>query len=471
MPTSESRTIPHASRVHLAYIFERFPTFTQTFCVREILELERIGVKPLLFSIHDTRGEAVGHYPPDLAERVHFLPPEDLLIQQVLAWKDANLLPQSVVLTLRQWGDRPDKNRVYEAAWIGHRLRELAPGLRHAHSHFAGVGARACWWMRKFYGFSYSFTAHANDIFCKQADCIPGCNTLARDASLIVTVSDYTARDLRTRFPSAAPRVQRVYNGLDLQPFMEARAKADRSRAAGGILSVGRLIEKKGYDDLITACGILRDRGLNFRCRIVGEGPLEDSLKSQISNLQLQSCVQLTGPQPMQEIIRLLAEETQVFALACKTESDGGMDNLPTVLMEAMAASLPCVSTRLAGVPEMVVDGVTGLLCEEQQPAAFADRVAKLLQDPALCERMGAAGLEHAKQHFAKEVTSQALLRAYAEHSSFRFDLSLAQRHGFMGLFLNRWLRGGEQLRHTVVKARDKTFDLAHFMGGAQSEA
>jgi colanic acid/amylovoran biosynthesis glycosyltransferase len=175
---------------HLAYVFERFPTFTQTFCVREILELERIGMKPVIFSIHDTRKEDLGHYPPELLERVHFLPPEDLLIQQVLAWKDANLLPQSVVLTLRQWGGRPDKNRVYEAAWIGHRLREIAPSIRHAHAHFAGVAARACWWLRKFYGLSYSFTAHANDIFCQQSQCIPSGARLASDASLIVTVSE-----------------------------------------------------------------------------------------------------------------------------------------------------------------------------------------------------------------------------------------------------------------------------------------
>jgi colanic acid/amylovoran biosynthesis glycosyltransferase len=456
---------------HLAYIFERFPTFTQTFCVREILELERVGVNPVIFSVHDTRDEAVRHYPADLLDRVHFLPPEEELIGQVLAWKDANVLPQSVVLTLRQWGDRPDKNRVYEAAWIGHRLSELAPNVRHAHAHFAGVGARACWWLRKFYGLSYSFTAHANDIFCQQSECIPGCAKLANDASLIVTVSDYTARDLRARFPDAASRVQRVYNGLDLQPFLQARAASDRSRAAGGILSVGRLIEKKGYDDLITACGILRDRGLKFRCRIVGEGPLEPICKYLISKLKLDGIVELTGPLPMDEIIRLLADETQVFALACKTESDGGMDNLPTVLMEAMAASLPCVSTKLAGVPEMVVDGVTGLLSEERQPEAFADHLAKLLQDEALCEKMGAAGLEHAKQHFAKEVTSKALLRAFAEHSAFGFDIALTIQHGLLPLVLGRWVRGGEQLRHATVKARDKTFDLGRFMGCAQREA
>lgn len=452
---------------HLAYVFERFPTFTQTFCVREILELERIGVRPVIFSIHDTRDEVVGHYPADLVKRVHFLPPEEALIREVVAWKDANLLPQSVVLTLRHWGDRPDKNRVYEAAWIGRKLRELAPGVRHTHSHFAGVGARTAWWLRKFHGTSYSFTAHANDIFCDGERTTPGLPALFHDASLIATVSDYTARDLRTRFPDAAPRVHRVYNGLDLQPFIEARANANRVRAAGGILSVGRLIEKKGYDDLIAACAILRDKGIKFHCRIVGEGPLEADLKSQISDLKLGEVVALTGPLPMNEITRLLAEETQVFALACKTEKDGGKDNLPTVLMEAMAASLPCVSTKLAGVPEMVVDGVTGLLCEERRPADFARLLETLLSDSEGCEQMGRAALAHAKQHFAKEVTSKCLLRAFAAHSSMRFDARLAGQHGLLGAFLRRWFCGGKQLRHAVEKARDKTFDLARFMGGA----
>jgi glycosyltransferase involved in cell wall biosynthesis len=203
----------------------------------------------------------------------------------------------------------------------------------------------------------------------------------------------------------------------------------------------------------------------------VGEGPLEENLKLQITNLKLEERVELTGPLPMQEIIRLLAEETQVFALACKTEHDGGKDNLPTVLMEAMAASLPCVSTKLAGVPEMVMDGETGLLSEEQKPADFAANLAKLLQDVALCERMGAAGLQHAKQHFAKEITSKCLLRTFAEHSSIRFDFALARRCGVPGAFLSRWLSRREQLRHTAVQARDKTFDLDRFMGGAQSQA
>jgi glycosyltransferase involved in cell wall biosynthesis len=451
---------------HLAYVFERFPTFTQTFCVREILELESLGLKPLIFSIRDTNSEAFCQCPGDLMKRVHVLPPPDELEREVCRLREARLLPQSVVLTLRQWGECPDKGRVYEAAWIGHQISKLDPGIKHVHAHFAGVAARTCWWLRKFHGLSYSFTAHANDIFCKQAVQAPEFARLFRDASLVTTVSDYTAAHLRGCFPEAASRVQRVYNGLDLAPFIEARATADRSKASRSILSVGRLIEKKGYDDLILACALLRDRGMDFRCRIVGEGPLEENLKAQIARLNLPQ-VTLMGPQPMKEIIRLLVEETQIFALACKTEQDGGRDNLPTVLMEAMAAGLPCVSTRLAGVPEMVIDGETGLLCDEKQPERLAGLLASLLDDPARCERMGEAGREHAKRHFAKEITSRELLRAFAAHTSLRFDPALAGRERLVGAYLKRWWRSGQQLRHDALKARDKTFDLRQFMESA----
>jgi colanic acid/amylovoran biosynthesis glycosyltransferase len=434
----------------IAYVFERFPSFTQTFCVREVEQLRRLGVEPVLFSIRDTRHEEIQHFPKELFDRVHFLPERDKLKAQVRQWKDEHQLPRGAALALRAWDDRPDKARVYEAAYIAKVLADMPTATRpvHVHSHFAGVGARTCWWLRKFSGLTYSFTAHANDIFCKPEDETVPFPSLFEKAALVITVSDFTAAQLRQRFPSSAQRVQRVYNGLDLEPFKAARAAAnDRSRAAGGILSVGRLIEKKGYPDLISACALLRDAGTPFRCRIVGEGPLEAELKAQIDSLQLQNSVQLTGPLGMAEIRRLLAEETQVFALACATEKDGGMDNLPTVLMEAMAASLPCVSTRLAGVPEMVLDGQTGFLVNERDPVTLADRLTRLVKDPAMCETFGQAGLKHAETHFTRDATGNALL----QH--------------FRSLF--GWRRfWTPSLRHRPATASSKSFDLDAYIRG-----
>jgi glycosyltransferase involved in cell wall biosynthesis len=403
----------------------------------------------MLFSIRDTRAEEIRHFPAELFDQVHFLPAKDELVALVRQWKDQHALPRGAALTLREWGDRPDKMRVYEAAYIAKVISDLPAAQRplHAHSHFAGVGARTCWWLRKFAGLSYSFTAHANDIFCQPEDETVPFPSLFDEAALVVTVSDFTARQLRQRFPSAATRVMRVYNGLDLEPFKQARARADRTRSAGGILSVGRLIEKKGYPDLISACALLRDAEVPFHCRIVGEGPLEEVLRAQVNAVGLNKLVTLTGPLGMDEIRRLLAEETQVFALACATEKDGGMDNLPTVLMEAMAASLPCVSTRLAGVPEMVIDGQTGYLVEERQPGQLADKLSALLADTALCHRMGTAGLQHAEAHFTQDATGKSLLEGFTSLRS-------------------RWWRRlfTPQLSHRVKKVSGKSFDLARYM-------
>ena len=453
---------------HLAYVFERFPSFTQTFCVREVEQLMRMGVKPLIFSIRDTRSEEIQHFPQELFDLVHFLPAKEQLTRLVRQWKDEHKLPRAAALTLREWGDRPDKARVYEAAYIAKVLADMPKVERplHVHSHFAGVGARTCWWMRKFCGVSFSFTAHANDIFCKPEDETVPFHRLFEDAALIVTVSDFTARQLRERFPSAATRVRRVYNGMDLEPFKRARATANRSHAAGGITSVGRLIEKKGYPDLIAACGLLRDRGVTFRCRIVGEGPLDASLKAQIGELGLDQLVQLTGPLGINDIRKLLAEETQVFALACATEQDGGMDNLPTVLMEAMAASLPCVSTRLAGVPEMVLDAETGYLVAERDSEALAGKLQMLLADDALCGRMGAAGLRHAETHFTRDATGRALLTAFAELGGICADAALKEAQPWLGAALRRrfWKRWSRQLRHQAPGVSGKNFDLAAFI-------
>jgi len=415
-------------RPHFAYVFERFPSFTQTFCAREVLELERQGVRPMLFSLRDTRLEHPRHFPDDLFQRVHFLPPEKELIDWVKHEKKADRLPQQIVLSLRHWGERPDKMRVYEAAYIGRQL--AAAGVRHVHSHFAGLGARVGWWLREAWDCSYSFTGHANDILCADPGLDLTLDRLMADASVVITVSDFSRGDLARRFPGAADKIHRVYNGLDCARFASAARPPDEAAADQPplILSVGRLIEKKGFPDLIEACGLLKARGAPFRCEIAGDGPLENYLRALIAARRLTDEVRLLGATPQETIINRLGH-TRLFALACATERDGGMDNLPTVLMEAMAAGVPCVSTRLAGVPEMVEPGVTGQLVDEHDVPALADALEALLRDPARARALGNAGRARARRLFAQEVTAPQLLHHLTARGMVRFDPALARRH------------------------------------------
>lgn len=375
-----------------AYLFERFPSFTQTFCYREVLEMRWQAGEIPVYAIRVPK-DIPADCPEELARAVRYLPQPDDLAAQMKTLRIVGRHPWRIVRTLRGWGKRPDKGRLLEAAWLGKRLRR--EGIAHLHVHFAGIAARTAWWIKRFYGITYSFTGHANDMFC-ETDFPVSLEDLVREAEFVVTEADFSRDWLRRRHPAFAQKIHRVYNGIDPAAFPESVPAPGRPR----LVSVGRCIEKKGFGDLIAACALLRDRGLDFECAVVGGGPLEEPLRAAVRERGLEGIVELTGPRPQEEVRRRLSQAS-VFVLACATEADGGMDNFPTVIAEAMACGLPVVSTRLAGVPEMVTPGVTGLLADEKQPAELARALETLLRDPALARRMGACGKEAARARFA----------------------------------------------------------------------
>ncbi|MEP6937649.1 MAG: glycosyltransferase family 4 protein [Chthoniobacterales bacterium] len=379
----------------MAYLFERFPSFGQTFCLREVAELERQGWDVRIFSIRRPNEELVHHGSGDLARRVHYLPDETALLDDVNKRSAARELPAEAIEAIREWGRRPDFLRLQQAAYVGMQLR--CAGIHHVHAHFAGMAARTAFWIRRFFGTAYSFTAHANDIFVPTRFEI-GLEQLVESAAAVVTVSDYSVAWLRERFPQQGKKLRRIYNGIDPSQF----AQRGMASVVPLILSIGRLIEKKGFADLIAACALLKNRGWKFRCEIVGDGPLADDLQKQIDASRLQSVVQLIGPRTQPEIAESLARAS-AFVLPCVADAQGGMDNLPTVIMEAMAAGVPVVSTRLAGIPEMIDENITGRLVSPHAPDALAGALEELLQEPELAETMGEQGRVRAAERFSVE--------------------------------------------------------------------
>jgi colanic acid/amylovoran biosynthesis glycosyltransferase len=378
-----------------AYLFERFPSFGQTFCHREVAELARQGITPLIFSIRNPRDEPLQEWDAHIVKRVHYLPEEKQLLDDVRRASKKRKLTQEIVTALDEWGRRTDFLRLYQAVYIGLRLREM--GIRHVHAHFAGMAARTAFWIYRFFRITFSFTAHANDIFAPR-DFEIGLDQLVDAARVIVTETDYAARFLRERFPYCADRVHRVYNGLDLAEF----GRADFSTAPPLVVAVGRLIAKKGFVDLIRACGLLAERGKWFRCEIIGEGPLENELRQKIQQLELQDRVALAGAKSQREVRQRLAA-ANVFVLPSVIDPEGGMDNLPTVIMEAMATGLPVISTAIGGIPEMVIEDETGFLVAPRDAVALADGIEKLIGDAVLARKMGRAGHERAQELFSIE--------------------------------------------------------------------
>jgi glycosyltransferase involved in cell wall biosynthesis len=376
-----------------AYLFERFPSFSQTFCYREVAELDRQGETPAIFSIRKPADEPPQDWDEKIVDRVQYLPAEAQLTREIDEALKNGRFPKSVVDLVAEWGRRPDFLRLYQAIYVGSRLREMQ--INHVHAHFAGLAARTAYWIEKFFGIPFSFTAHANDIFVPQEFEI-GLAKLFGAARRVITVSDYAANFLRERFPQDAAKVHRIYNGLDLSKF----ERADFSKPVPMIVAIGRLIEKKGFTHLIRACDLLKKRGRDFHCEIIGEGPNE--LRAEIAKLDLEPQVKLAGPQNQTQIAHQLGNAS-VFVLPAVVDPDGARDNLPTVIMEAMAAGLPVVSTFVGGIPEMVVQDETGFLVQPGDYVALADAIERVIVDPALARKLGQAGRDRAEGLFAIE--------------------------------------------------------------------
>ena len=388
----------------LAYLFERFPKFSQTFCYREIAELFRQGVRPAIFSLRAPDRGPEMNWDPAIVSSVHQLPEGDAFAR--LADEASASLPQTARKTLHEWRGKDDSLRLHQATYIGARLQKL--DVHHLHVHFAGMAARTAFWIRRFFGIEYSLTVHANDIFVPNKFEI-GLPQIFSMASAIVVVSDFAANQLRDRFSDTASRFHRIYNGIDCDRFRPAQPSQPPL-----ILSIGRLISKKGFDVLIDACASLQNGGQEFRCEIIGEGPLSAELQARIDRHGLGKQVLLVGPKSQAEIAARLSRAT-LLVLPCRVDADGAMDNLPTVVMEAMASALPVVSTDVGGVAEMVRNGESGLLVSQNDPLATAEAIARLIGDVELARSFGREGRKRAEELFSIEknvrVLGEILLR------------------------------------------------------------
>lgn len=243
-------------------------------------------------------------------------------------------------------------------------------------------------------GVPFSFTGHAADLFrdrCALRDKI-------RRATFIICISEFH----RQFFLENGARPEQLvitYCGIDPTMFTPRR----RKRAANEpfrIMSSGRLVEKKGFAVVIEACRLLSERGENFECVIGGSGPLESDLRQHVREAKLEDVVTITGEPLAQERIPEFMERGDLYCLPCVWASDNDVDGLPQMLMEAMACGLPAVSTRLVGIPDLVIDGKTGRLVEPNDAERLANVLAELMHDEAQCERLAVAGRRWIEETF-----------------------------------------------------------------------
>ena len=399
------------STPRVAYLFARYPIPSQTFCDTEMLALEALGVAieidatspPKLTFRHERLAK--------LAAETHFLPPPRIVRAESLRAERSGRWPAQAVA---------DYERKYGGAEAGARTLArqalaLAPGLErrsveHVHAHFASHAAKVALFLKRTAGFPFSMTAHAQD-FMVDLGSDDLLRELCREAEFVVAVSDWSRDRLRAICPDSADKIVRVYNGIDPAEFPEQAELPERARPR--ILSVARLIEFKGFHHLIDACAELRERGREFECTIIGEGPWRGRLAERIRERELGATVTLAGLKTQDEVKRALLE-ADVFALASILDSQGACDVLPTVILEAMASGVPVVSTTLAGVPELVEEGVTGFLAAPGDAIGLADALDKLIASRELRRSCGETGRKRLEERFASARSAPALRERFA---------------------------------------------------------
>jgi glycosyltransferase involved in cell wall biosynthesis len=376
--------------MRIAYVLKRYPRFSETFVVNEILAHEAAGVDVSIFAL---RPPADTHFQPAIARvraPVTYLQYAGIRADEFWRAFEPHLANDG----LQSLVGAADSNGidVFQALQLAQGLQGC--GVDHIHAHFATSAATVARLASLITGIPYSFTAHAKDIYHEYVN-HAGLGQKLADAATVVTVTDYNQRHLANEFPFAGNKIHRIYNGLPLEqfPFSEPVARPPL------ILGIGRLVDKKGFADLVSACSLLAQQGVAYRCNLIGSGELDATLRRQIRELGLESRVHLLGPLPSDQVAAAL-RGAAVLAVPCVTASTGDRDGLPTVLIEAMALGTPCVATDVTGIPEIVRHEETGLLVPERSPQQLADCLWRLLTDQTLARRLAPAARELVAHEF-----------------------------------------------------------------------
>jgi len=400
-------------RPWVGYILRSYPRLSQTFILNEILALEQLGVRIVIFAGTDPREPIVQPEVAQVQAPVHYLDiatqrPAALIVAEHL--RVARAAPRRYWRALRYVLAHGDIDTGYHAAsrfacfvqavYLARLLRvEQRRGGRaigHLHAHFAHDPTLIAVLAQMLTGLPYSFTAHARDLYQIPPAAL---NDRIRRARTVVTCCaaniDYLQQTVR---PALQARVRLIHHGVDLRRFHPAPPAA-RPAELPLLLSVGRLVEKKGFPDLLAACAQLKQAGYRFRCAIYGDGPLQDELAATIARLDLADTVELAGVCPQHELVPVF-QRADLFVLAPFITEDGDRDGVPNVLVEAMACGLPVVSTAVSGVPELVHHEANGLLVPPHDAPALAAALAALLDDPLRRARLGQAARRTVVEHF-----------------------------------------------------------------------
>jgi len=394
----------------------RFPKVTETFVLYEILEIESHDIPIEIFPLLQEKESIIHPEAESLIKRAHY---HKFLSKRILA-AQFYWLTKKPLAYLMTWfkvliGNISSPKFLSRAIFImplaslfAKKMEQL--GIVHAHAHFATHPLLAAYIIHQLVGIPYSVTAHAHDIYVNRTML----EQKLKDAAFIVAISDYNRRLLSDLYGSEiANKIEVIHCGIDPN-FFKPRETLE-SQKNFRIVCVGSLSEYKGQTYLIEACKQLKAKGILFECWLIGEGDQHAEIEQLIINLGLESEVKLFGRQPRQFVSDALAEAS-VMVLPSVVTKTGKKEGIPVALMEALATEIPVVSTQISGIPELVVDGVTGWLVPERDADSLTQALVEVYEDPILAKQLAQQGREKVLDEFNLNTNSRFLSNLFVNN-------------------------------------------------------
>lgn len=396
----------------IGYILWEFPVLSETFILREIEGLLQLEVPLHIYAFRRPSAENVmlrdAH---TLMARTTYATVGPMLYAHAYWLKDAPsayLHGYTVMMQAHRGSIRSLRHSLQMWMRSGAFARHAAfHGVRHFHAHFGNLPASAALGMAALLGTSFSFSIHGYDIHVPDQALL----AKARQASFVLACNEHGRNTMLARDPALAERIFLHHHGIPLEFSHPPVHFPDRPPL---ILTVGRLVAKKGFAVLLAACALLKTQGIVFRAIIIGEGPERRALTAQIQALELQDCVALPGSLCTTEVWSWYPQAS-VFVLPSQISADGDQDGIPNVLLEALACGCPVIACATGGIPEAVFDGDTGRLIPPRDPVILMQTIQWMLSNPDQARLLGERGRALVQRQFDLKASSQRLSELFRQ--------------------------------------------------------
>ena len=393
----------------LGMVLKGYPRISETFISNEILLLEKLGFNIRLFSMRRGRENFTHQSVQHIRARVDYLPETLLRPLPKFLYHNAQLalkIPRTYAAALKTAYKRflrthksATLKHLFQAGYLVHHL--LPDGhVTHLHAHFAHSPTSVAMFASQLSGLPFSFTAHAKDIYTSDPRQL---REKLRLAKFIVTCTEHNKHYLANLCEDRPISIHHVYHGIDTELFGGRSDYHSDPQTPFQVLTIARLIEKKGLPTVYKALKLLYDRGISFQHILIGDGNDRQQLLALIQELGLSSVTQWLGTLPHHRVLDYY-RQADLFVLGCQVAANGDRDGIPNVFLESMAMGVPVVSTNISAIPELVENEKTGLLVPPGQPDQLADAMVRMLTDRDLRNRIIPAARQRVMQDFDNKV-------------------------------------------------------------------